>query len=250
MQTVSPSSPPRPPRPAGARAPRAALVLFGLAALLLALVAARWSPLMDLDGRIARTTHRWAVAEPGLTHANRILTDWIWDPWAMRLLLAVVVLWLLRRREVRLACWLVATSLVGTLLQQSLKAAVGRERPSWPDPVDSAHFNAFPSGHALTATVVSGLVLWVLLRHGVAPALWRTAVALAVVSVLGAGLTRIWLGVHWPSDVLEGWLLGALMVTLAIVSYERTGGRPGRDRTDTAEADTARRDTARPDTAP
>jgi undecaprenyl-diphosphatase len=46
----------------------------------------------------------------------------------------------------------------------------------------------------------------------------------AVVSVLGVGLTRIWLGVHWPSDVVGGWLLGALLVALAVTSYERWRG--------------------------
>ena len=50
------------------------------------------------------------------------------------------------------------------------------------------------------------------------------ALALAVVSVVGVGLTRVWLGVHWPSDVLGGWLLGVLMVALAVASYTRFQG--------------------------
>ena len=51
--------------------------------------------------------------------------------------------------------------------------------------------------------------------------MWRTAQAVAVVSVLGVGLTRVWLGVHWPSDVVGGWLLGALLVALAVLVHER-----------------------------
>lgn len=72
----------------------------------------------------------------------------------------------------------------------------------------------------MTATVVCGLLLWLLHRFGAGRALWRTAVAAAVASVLGVGVTRVWLGVHWPSDVLGGWLFGALAVALAVAVLE------------------------------
>ncbi|MGW0581503.1 phosphatase PAP2 family protein, partial [Streptomyces sp. NPDC002920] len=181
-----------------------------------------WQPLLSADDAVSRTTHRWAVAEPDITRVCRILTDWVWDPVTMRLLGATVSVWLVwRHADWWTAGWLVLTSALGTLLQQGLKAAVGRERPVWPDPVDSAHYAAYPSGHALTATVVFGLLLWLLRRHGVDGVLWRTAVTVAVVSVVGVGLTRVWLGVHWPSDVLGGWLLGALVVTLAVSAHLR-----------------------------
>lgn len=213
-------SPPRRPRPV--RALAAALALPSL--LLLVLVALRWSPLMDADRDISRSLHGRALAEPGVTQVNRVLTDWVWDPWTMRLLCAVIVLVLVwRLRDLLLAGWVAATCLVGTLLQQALKAAVDRPRPVWREPVDSAHYAAFPSGHAMTATVVCALALWLLRRYGAGRALWRTALALAVVSVLGVGLTRLWLGVHWPTDVLAGWLLGALTVVLSTAAYEKWG---------------------------
>ncbi|MBE8470585.1 phosphatase PAP2 family protein [Streptomyces justiciae] len=212
-----------PPSPPDHRiAVRAAGVLTVCSVLLLTLVAVRWHPLMSFDGDIADTTHRWAVEDSGLTHTFRILTDWVWDPWTMRLLCAVVVVWLVWRRAAWwTAGWLAVTCAVGTLIQQSLKAAVDRPRPVWPDPVDTAHFAAYPSGHAMTATVVLGLLLWLLHHHGVRRALWRTALTLSVVSVLGVGLTRIWLGVHWTSDVLGGWLLGALVVAVAVLVHGR-----------------------------
>jgi undecaprenyl-diphosphatase len=140
----------------------------------------------------------------------------------MRLVAAVVVVWLVWRRSARwTALWLAVTVAVGSLVQQSLKAAIDRPRPVWPDPVDSAHYAAFPSGHAMTATVVCGLLLWLLHHHGTGRALWRTALTAGAVSVAGVGLTRVWLGVHWPSDVLGGWLLGALLVTLAALAHRR-----------------------------
>lgn len=193
---------------------------------LLLLVALSWAPLMTLDENIARTTHRWAVDAPSATHVCRILTDWVWDPWTMRALCAVAVLWLVRCHAAwGLALWLVATCALGTLLQQGLKWAVGRDRPVWTDPVDSARYAAFPSGHALTATVVCGLLLWLLHRYGAGRAARRTALAVAAVSVVGVGLTRVWLGVHWPSDVVGGWLIGALVVALAVGAYGRWGDR-------------------------
>ncbi|ELP63523.1 phosphatase PAP2 family protein [Streptomyces turgidiscabies] len=211
------------------RAVRASVALALASVLLLTLVAVDWHPLITLDGDIARATHRWAVDEPGLTHAFRILTDWVWDPLTMRLLCAAVAVWLVWRHSAwGLALWLAIACALGTVLQQALKAAVGRARPVWPDPVDSAHYAAFPSGHAMTATVVCGLLLFLLRRYGAGRVVWRTAVAGSVISVLGVGLTRIWLGVHWPSDVLGGWLLGALVVALAVLSYERFERAPER----------------------
>lgn len=220
MHSAPVDAPPRPPVPRAAA--RTAGVLTACSVLLLTLVAVRWSPLMSLDGDIASTTHRWAVAEDGITQAFRILTDWVWDPWTMRLLCAVVVVWLVWRRAAWwTAVWLAVACTLGSVIQQSLKAAVDRPRPVWPDPVDSAHYASYPSGHAMTATVVCGLLLWLLHRNGAPRVLFRAALALSAVSVLGVGLTRIWLGVHWASDVLGGWLLGALLVTLAVLVHGR-----------------------------
>lgn len=220
MQTPPVDSPPAPPQPRAAV--RLALASAVCSALLLTLVAAEWGPLIRLDDGIASTTHRWAVGHPGVTHAMRVLTDWVWDTWTMRLLCAVAVLWLWWRRGVRwTAVWLGTTCLVGSLLQQVLKAVVDRPRPVWPDPVDSAHYAAFPSGHAMTATFVCGLLVWLLHHCGAARGLRRTALALAVVSVAGVGVTRVWLGVHWATDVLGGWLLGTLLVALAVLVHRR-----------------------------
>ncbi|WP_329031839.1 phosphatase PAP2 family protein [Streptomyces sp. NBC_01725] len=226
MQSPAVPPAPRPASPAPSTPPgpvttaRVGAVLGVASLILLALVAAEWGPLLTLDRTVAVDLHRWAVAEPGLTHANRILTDWVWDPWTMRLLTAVAFLVLWFRRERLLACWVALTSLVGALVSQGLKAAVGRERPSWPDPVDSAHFAAFPSGHAMTAAVTVGMLLWLLRRHGVSGPLWRVALVVGVVSVLGVGFTRVWLGVHWSSDVVAGWLFGACLVALSVATYE------------------------------
>ncbi|MGW9439113.1 phosphatase PAP2 family protein [Streptomyces sp. NPDC055607] len=206
---------------------RSSAVVSGvLSALLLALVAANWSPLLSFDRSVAEELHRGAVAHPGLTRVNRVLSDWVWDPLTMRALVAGTAVLLWWRRERRLALWVVGTSVLAVLLQQGLKALVGRERPRWPDPVDQAHYAAFPSGHAMTATVTCGLLLWVLALHWREE--WRGWGALAgaaAVSVLGVGWTRAYLGVHWPSDVVGGWLLGWFCVAVAILAYRRSERR-------------------------
>ncbi|MFD7259275.1 phosphatase PAP2 family protein [Streptomyces sp. NPDC059874] len=185
-----------------------------LGGVLTVLVVGPWQPLLSYDERVARDLHAHAVAHPGVVRLAGVLTDWVWDPWTMRALAAVacVALWRLGDRE---RAWRVGlAALAASVVQQGLKALVGRERPVWSDPVDSAYYAAYPSGHAMTATVVCGLLLWLLPRPTAASRV-GAAWALAAVSVAGVGFTRIYLGVHWASDVVGGWLLGVALVALA-----------------------------------
>ncbi|WP_435971384.1 phosphatase PAP2 family protein [Streptomyces sp. Qhu_M48] len=203
-----------------------ALVSGVLFLLLLVLVAAGWTPLLSFDRSVAEALHRDAVADPGLTGLNRVLSDWVWDPWTMRALAAAAVVLLWMGRERRLALWVAGTSLLAVGLQQGLKSLVGRERPEWDDPVDSARFAAFPSGHAMTAMVTCGLLLWVMaLRWRDEWRGWGALTVAAVVSVLGVGWTRIYLGVHWPTDVLGGWLLGWCCVAVSVLTYRWSARR-------------------------
>ncbi|GCD39183.1 phosphatase PAP2 family protein [Streptomyces chrestomyceticus JCM 4735] len=220
--------PPTRPSPSPSSSPHHATLLSLLLLLpfiaLLVLVAARWSPLLALDQGIATSLHRTAVTDPGLTSVSKVFSDWVWDPWTLRALLVVAAVVLLRRSRYVLGCWVVLTAAVGTALQQALKALVGRQRPEWPDPVDSAHYAAFPSGHAMTAAVAGGLALW-LLRLSGARRRWLWAAAVLVgVSVAGVGLTRVYLGVHWATDVLGGWLLGGALVAAAAAGYAHRYG--------------------------
>ncbi|MFF7412872.1 phosphatase PAP2 family protein [Streptomyces lydicus] len=198
---------------------RRVLPCAALFLILLTLVVLRWGPLMSLDAAVSGALHRTAVASPDWTRVSRVLSDWVWDPWAMRALLAVAIGLLVRRGAPLLAAWVGATALAGTALQQLVKALVGRARPVWPDPVDSAHYAAFPSGHAMSALVAGVLLLWLLRLYGARPG-WRwTARVLVVLSVVGVGCTRVYLGVHWPSDVLGGWLLGGAVVAGSAWAY-------------------------------
>lgn len=227
-----PASPPHPALPRSARRPGtgalwAAAALTPPAAVLLLMVAVSWQPLLSADLTIARALHRSALDHPGWTQANLVLTDWVWDPLTMRCLLLVaagVLLW--RGRRTR-AAYLLGGSLLGVVVQQGLKAAVGRDRPDWERPVDAAHFASFPSGHAMTAALSCALLVWVVRTEGVSGRVAGPVTAVAVVSVAGVGFTRLYLGVHWLSDVLAGWLLGlalAALVAGVCTWHERSRG--------------------------
>ncbi|MEU6083042.1 phosphatase PAP2 family protein [Streptomyces sp. NPDC047108] len=200
------------------RRPTVPLRVAGITGLLgtvvLALVAADWTPLLTWDRTVAVDLHDSAVDHPGWTRANRVLTDWVWDPWTVRALLVSAALWFLWRGDrVTAVCVLIATA-AGSALQQALKFAVGRERPHWPDPVATAHYSAFPSGHSMTAALGCALLWWLALRAG-AKGWWLWgATALAAISVAGVGFTRLYVGVHWFSDVLAGSLFGVALAAL------------------------------------
>lgn len=198
----------------------AAGALGACGVVLLALVETGWAPLQDADRALSHRLHRVAVEQSGFTRLNRILTDWVWDPITTRLLALATVVTLYIRRARRLAVWAALTSVVGLAMQYAIRAAVARDRPSHPDPVDSAHNFAFPSGHVMAATITCGLLL--VLLHATSPAHrgWRTAAwAAALVSVIGVGFTRAFLGVHWPTDVLAGWLFGATAVAACTAAF-------------------------------
>jgi undecaprenyl-diphosphatase len=105
-----------------------------------------------------------------------------------------------------------ATSGIGVLLKLLLQ----RDRPIT-DYVLAMRFDTFslPSGHALGATVAYGLLAY--LAWQFLPAPWSyAAVFLFVLLIVAVGLSRIYLGAHYPSDVIAGWLLGALAMAVII----------------------------------
>lgn len=203
-------------------------------ALALVLVESGWPPLHRLDRETAEGMHRAALARPVLVRLLEFLTGVVWDPVTMRLLVAALVIWLLTRRAWRLASWAGVTATAGGLIGLLVKNVVERARPHLPDPVSHAPGFSFPSGHAMTATTSCAVLLLVLLPL-VPPSRRLLAWALAVISVVGVGFTRVALGVHWVSDVVGGWLLGLAVVTATTLAFESWRADTGLRRTDPAE---------------
>ncbi len=213
------------------------VTLFGLAFLLVAIPfgllleqVKRNGPLLRVDTSAARHLHEWVQNSDDLVRQLKILTFfgspvWFW------VIVVPAVIWVWRRGHVRLAVFLVVTTLGGGLLDTIVKEAVGRPRPSLVDPVATAHGKSFPSGHAMSSTVVYGALLMVFL-----PVIGRRyrPVVLGGVMVLVAaiGFSRLALGVHFISDVLGGFVLGLAWLaasTAAFSTWRVERGRPAVD---------------------
>lgn len=116
------------------------------------------------------------------------------------LLLAVATVALIVAKRGRACLWLVAVVLGGTLLNLALKQIFAAPRPDLLPHLDIVHTYSFPSGHAAGNLIFFGAAaLLARCRAG-----W--AVAIACIGIIG--VSRIWLGVHWPSDVAAGWIEG------------------------------------------
>lgn len=181
--------------------------------LLLLLVRYRWTPLAELDHAVAAGLNAWVSPHPAAVAVLKAIAQ-LGGRTIMIWLVAIAVAMLLFRRRTRLAVYLVVTGLGALLLDPSLKALVGRLRPVVDVPVATAPGNSFPSGHALGSMVTYGALLLVFLPA--VPPKWRKpAIAVVGLIIAAIGFTRVSLGVHFLSDVLAGWLLGAgwLLVT-------------------------------------
>ncbi|MFE2599510.1 phosphatase PAP2 family protein [Streptomyces sp. NPDC059396] len=108
--------------------------------------------------------------------------------------------------------------IAGQLLRYVPLSAIHRSRPPAGDWATHASNYAFPSGHATTSSLMAGLLIWALTRRRGGPAgrraLTYTLCALIACWAVAVGLSRIYLGVHWATDVLGGWLYAAFWLSL------------------------------------
>lgn len=205
----------------------AALLLAVPFGLLLLLVADHWSPLQRLDLRLDRSLNRFAFAHPTYVSFLKLVSD-VGSPAAFEIVAALVAVLLLVRRRPRMAGWLALTVFGGGLLSTFVKGAVGRSRPLLPHPVAHAASASFPSGHALGSLVGVGALLLVGLPH-VHRSVRLPLIGLGAAVVLLIGFSRLGIGVHYLSDVLGGYVLGAgwlAATTAAFAAWRRDwGGR-------------------------
>ena len=134
---------------------------------------------------------------------------------------SITALWLWLMRQQRRAVFLVSSVAGAALLNILLKSLFQRERPL--DQLISVEGYSFPSGHAMSSMALS-LALVIIC--------WRTKmrwviVGLAVVYVLVVGFSRVYLNVHYVSDVLAGWVFSGLWVYLIyrLLRYDAGHGK-------------------------
>ena len=185
------------------------LLLVALAAAMLLL----GGPGSEIDRSLLFTAQQGA-----LVPAARLVTR-LGDWWAVLLAAGAVALWLALRGRGRAAALLALLMLSERGLVALLKTLFARARPDPAGHLDAVHTMAFPSGHSANAMALAlGLALIA------APPRWRgTALTLGLVYAAAVGLSRLVLGVHWPSDVIGGWAVGALWALLVVrLAGERT----------------------------
>ncbi|WP_328394915.1 phosphatase PAP2 family protein [Nocardia sp. NBC_00416] len=180
--------------------------------------------------RVDRPVHDWVLTwrdEP-LTTAATVITHLGGS--AAMWLLAILVCAILLKRGARADLLLVAgVGAASAILVPVSKQLIGRARPPAADRLVEVGESAFPSGHSLGSAAVVGVVavlFWMRSRHRILR--WAVAV-LAAVFVTLVGLSRIYLGVHWPTDVLAGWTLGGLLIVLGLLARRRIADPVSRD---------------------
>lgn len=163
---------------------------------------------------------RWdsSMTQSSVEHTLRVGTGGWWEfvaaaghPWSLRIVLlllaALAVVW----RMPRIALWLIITVVLEVIVAPGAKAIAGRPRPEWADAVTTIGGSSFPSGHAAGAGMFATamiLLTLVVMRRGT----WarRLILALWVALALLISVGRLYLGVHYPTDVIVGLCLGAL----------------------------------------
>lgn len=135
-----------------------------------------------------------------------------------------------RSGRVTEAAYAIAVPLGGGLLVVVFKELLGRDRPPVAESlITMPQFPSLPSGHSLGALVLAWVVCYLAVRTAPAPLPRPRLFALAatgVFAVVLVGASRVYLGVHWPTDVVAGWLLGGAWIALLTGVYEAGRLRP------------------------
>ena len=111
-----------------------------------------------------------------------------------------------------------ATAAVGALLAGLIKVLYGRARPAGAALLNEQTYS-FPSGHAATSAAVAVILCYVLARERIIS--WPTAILVGGGLPLLVGLTRLYLNVHWTTDVVGGWTVGLFVAAMSAAVYER-----------------------------
>lgn len=184
-----------------------ALSLLGLVILLLADAAAEGDGLTAVD----RPVWSWFVAHrSGVgTIAAKVVTE-VGSTAVMALLALLAAGWLAIRAKRRGDAALVAVVTAGAgLLVAVSKPIVGRVRPPEEFRLVTEANQSFPSGHSLASMAVLGVLAVVFLPRLDSARLRTAGYLMVAVAILAIGASRLYLGVHWSTDVVGGWLTGA-----------------------------------------
>ena len=207
------------------RAPAARSRKFGILigslvivfAVLSALVAARWGPLIDLDQATAQRAYDVTTGRDSFIGLLDVVAVWL-GPIALRAVLLLCALVAAVRRELQMALWLFVVVVLENVVAPLSKLVLDRPRPVWESPIAAVGQFSYPSGHAAAAGMLVAALTLLTIVHTGKGFVRRLLIALWVVLAVLIGLDRIFLGVHFISDVVGGVLLGVLVTVAAWVA--------------------------------
>jgi undecaprenyl-diphosphatase len=156
-------------------------------------------------------------------------------PTVLGLIVLVIAGYLLLVRRFVTATIVLATSIGGEIADESLKVLFTRPRPSVVPHLRTVVTASFPSGHAMESAIIY-LTLGALLVRVVEGRVTKIyCMSVAICLTLIVGVSRVYLGVHYPTDVLGGWMLGFLWAALTWLATRRFDRTVSRERAQQAE---------------
>ena len=186
--------------------------------------------LTALDESAASWTNRRVRGEDGVIGFMEFVS-FLGKPIFLTFAVGLPGLWLVRRGAYKLAIFLAVTSIGGGIVDTIVKIAVGRPRPEVDEPIVEAFGNSFPSGHSMSSLVCYGALL-IAFAPLLSDAVRRVAIAATALLVLAIGASRLVLGVHFISDVLGGYVLGAAWLIGSVAAFETWRADRGRRKTE------------------
>lgn len=171
----------------------------------------------SVDLAMLRATHR--LAAPGTTRIMEAVT--YLGSWPVIAVLLGLFVWRNRSRHPHSVRILILAVLGGSIGSLTLKLLVRRPRPDlFPALVHVSSFS-FPSGHAIISLVFYGSLGHLLADHASSPRL-RAAIYVATgLMILAIGYSRLYLGVHYLTDILAGYALGAAWISFLVLNQRR-----------------------------
>ena len=168
-----------------------------------------------LDRRIYEALY--AGRDPTMVAIGRFFTA-LGEPTVLIAASVIAAVWLWVAGHRHLPFIFVAITMIGRGASELQKYVIARARPDFETHLVVVKTSSFPSGHANSAMIFY-LTIALILSQGTR---WRgMAVALAIMLALAIGISRVMLGVHWPSDVIGGWAFGMLWVLLTLRLAQR-----------------------------
>ena len=202
-------------------------------ALAVVLLASVWLAMLLLGrGQVDRSVAEalYAGASPALVVIARIFTA-LGEPEVLIAATFIIALLFWRRGRGRLAAGFLAILLLGRALTGLQKYWIARGRPDLETHLVVVKTSSFPSGHSASSMIFYLTLALVLAGH--TPWRRRAAAAAIIFSSL-IGISRVMLGVHWPSDVIGGWSFGLFWVLVTLRPAQRLFGPGFTNEPDTA----------------